>query len=169
MNCTLWTARGRRLRQKAIAWLLLVCRFSFRLRVLSIAVLGRSRRLPLVAAPAIVVALLHGSCTAAPPPIAVHELAEAYVRVTLQFAQHRPNLVEGWRGPPSWAPGPRLPVATLRDSLNQLLAQAEDPQLGNVDSTEAPRVAYLRGQLRALRLVARRLLGESFRFEEEVR
>ena len=125
--------------------------------------------MPLVAAPAILVALLHGSCTAAPPPIAVHELAEAYVRITLQFAQHRPNLVEGWRGPQSWAPGPRLPVATLRDSLNQLLAQAEDPQLGNVDSTEAPRVAYLRGQLRALRLVARRLLGESFRFEEEVR
>jgi hypothetical protein len=136
---------------------------------LSIAVLPRRQWLPLVTAAAIVLALLQGSCQAPRPPIAIHNLAEAYVRLTLQFAQHRPNLVEGWRGPDTWVPGPRVPVQTLRDSLNQLLLQAEDPRLGRLDSTETPRVGYLRGQLRALGLVARRLLGESLRVEEEVR
>ena len=45
----------------------------------------------------------------APPPVAIDAIAEGYVRVSLQLAQHDPSLVEDWRGPDSWRPGPREP------------------------------------------------------------
>ncbi len=89
------------------------------------------------------------------------------MRLTLQFAQHRPTLVDGWLGNPDWRLGPRVPVATLRASLDELLLKAEREALAS-DETDAPRVAYLRGQLRALSHVASRLSGESTRFADEV-
>ena len=49
----------------------------------------------------VAVALLAG-CAAPPPAMTLDTVAEGYVRVALQLAQHDPILVEVWRGPESW-------------------------------------------------------------------
>ncbi len=110
----------------------------------------------------VALALMAG-CAAPPPEVTLATVAEGYVRVALQLAQHDPTLVEVWRGPESWRPGPRVPVALLLQritSLRQQLAQVP----GN-DASE--RRDYLAGQLKALELAARRLLGESSTFAAE--
>ncbi len=108
------------------------------------------------------------ACTPRPPPT-LHALAESYVRVSLQLAQHQPNLVEAWTGPAAWRQGARVPVEGLRTEVERLAAQADATSPAEIDPTEVPRLTYLRGQLRALTLVTRRLLGESTRFDEELR
>ena len=127
------------------------------------------RSAPWIGLVLVAVATLAASCSPRRPPGTLHDLAEAYVRLTLQLAQHRPNLVDAWTGPPAWRPGPRVPVAELRDTLDDLASRAERLRPGDLDPTEGPRLAYLRGQLRALSLITRRLLGESTRFDDEVR
>ena len=114
-------------------------------------------------------ATLTASCAPRRPSTTLHDLAEAYVRITLQLAQHRPSLVDAWTGPASWRPGPRVPVAELRAALDALTVRAERIRPTDFDPTEEPRLSYLRGQLRALTIIARRLLGESTSFDEEVR
>jgi len=109
------------------------------------------------------------ACAPRQPPATLHALAEDYVRLSLQLAQHRPTLVDAWTGPAAWRPGPRVPVADLRVSLDAVNARAERLRTSDLDPTEAPRLAYLRGQLRALSIVTRRLLGESPTFAEEMR
>lgn len=90
-------------------------------------------------------------------------IAEGYVRVALQLAQHDPELVEDWRGPESWRPGPRQPVAPLLtriETLQQDLRAHSDP-------ATADRRGYLAAQLAALQLAAQRLLGQSAPFDDE--
>jgi hypothetical protein len=108
------------------------------------------------------------ACSSRPAATTLHDLAEQYVRVTLQLAQHRPNLVDAWTGPVSWQPGPRRPVTELQVAVEQLRAKAEALRPQAYDRTEASRIAYLQGQVRALTLITRRLLGESGSFAEEV-
>lgn len=94
-------------------------------------------------------------------------IAEGYVRAALRLAQHQPELVDGWRGPVEWRPGPREPVAATRQ---QIAALADS--LARIEPTSADdrhRASYLRAQLEGLDLAARRLLGESFPFDEELR
>lgn len=115
--------------------------------------------------PAIFVALvLLGACTSR-PPATLHEIAEEYVRLTLQFAQHQPSLVDAWVGPESWRPGPRRPVAELRTALEDVRTRLAD--IGTVDRTERARLDYLRRQVGALAVAARRLAGEPTRFADE--
>lgn len=102
-------------------------------------------------------------CAAPPPAATLDTVAEGYVRVALQLAQHDPTLVEVWRGPKSWRPGPRVPVAPLLQKITSL--RQELAQVPPTDATE--RRDYLAAQLQALELAARRLLGESSTFAAE--
>ena len=99
----------------------------------------------------------------APPATSLDGIAEGYVRVALQLAQHDPTLVEAWRGPESWRPGPRVPVAPLLQRIESL--RQELRQVPGADAAE--RRDYLAAQLQALELSARRLLGESTTFAAE--
>jgi hypothetical protein len=96
----------------------------------------------------------------------VDDLAGRYVRLTLRLALHQPSLVETWLGPDEWRPGPREPVAKILDELIAAHAALLDvkwpPDLSD-------RQTYLTGQFDALQTVARRLAGESMRFEDEAR
>lgn len=112
--------------------------------------------------PLVALALLAG-CAAPPPAMTLDTVAEGYVRVALQLAQHDPTLVEVWRGPESWRPGPRVPVAPLLEKITAL--RQELAKVPSTDATE--RRDYLASQLQALDLAARRLLGESRTFAEE--
>lgn len=108
-------------------------------------------------------ATLAAGCAARPSPATLDSVAEGYVRVALQLAQHDPSLVEVWRGPESWRPGPRVPVAPLLQQITSL--QQELTQVPGTEATE--RRDYLSAQLQALELAARRLLGESTTFAAE--
>lgn len=113
-----------------------------------------------------VFAALSAACAA--PHRSLDSVAEGYVRATLQLAQHDPSLVESWRGPADWKPGPRVPVATtageirgLREAINDL----GDPANG----ADRARAAYLRAQLQALAFVADRFLGDPASIDDQAR
>jgi hypothetical protein len=106
------------------------------------------------------VALSCGCAQAAP---SLDTIAEGYVRVTLQLAQHNPELIEDWRGPASWRPGPRQPVAPL---LQRITTLQQNLRLHSDRATEDRR-GYLAAQLAALELSAQRLLGQSAPFDDE--
>ncbi len=106
----------------------------------------------------------------APPEPALSDIAERYVRVALQLAQHQPDLIEAYLGPAEWRPGSRVPVAGLlaeTTALDEVLARAASERV--VDGAARDRVRYLAGQARALRTAARRLSGERMRFANEAR
>ena len=96
-------------------------------------------------------------------------VAEPYVRTTLRLAQHDPSLVEDWRGPQSWRPGGRIPVAALQPEIERLLFDLERAANDIGSSQEYARVHYLLGQVRALRFAADRLLGRSTSIDEQAR
>lgn len=99
-------------------------------------------------------------------PLSLDTLAERYVRLTLQIAQHQPSLIEGWRGSEGWQPGPRRPVAELRAQINEARASLETL----AQSIETPiRFRYLQQQFDGLLVAARRLAGESMSFADEAR
>jgi hypothetical protein len=100
------------------------------------------------------------------PILSLDVIAERYVRLTLEFAQHQPSLVEGWFGPPEWRPGPRRPVAQLRDELDALRAAMP---ASSTDAVSEVRRRYLRQQVDALWVAGRRLAGESMQFIDEAR
>jgi hypothetical protein len=54
----------------------------------------------------------------APQP-SLDDVADRYVRLTLQLAQHQPSLVESWLGPTDWRPGPRMPVSAIRSEIEE--------------------------------------------------
>lgn len=99
-------------------------------------------------------------------------IAEGYVRVTLKLSQHDPSLVEQWRGPEAWTPGPRRPVAELQEEIDALHRQIE-LRAANISNDSFPaeyaRARYLRGQIGALRYAAQRQLGRSASIDEQVR
>lgn len=101
-------------------------------------------------------------------------IAEQYVRLSLQLAQHQPSLVETWLGPSGWRPGPRRPVANIRREIESLKAAASARRAAEnarVDNGElgVTRAEYLGRQIDALAVAARRLSGESMRFLDEAR
>ena len=110
--------------------------------------------------------VLVAACRTSPPT--VDTLAERYVRVALQLAQHDPSLVEAWTGSESLKPGPRVPVAELSTELDALagLIAARGSDISASD--EYARVHYLSGQVRALRFSADRLLGRSTTIDEQL-
>jgi hypothetical protein len=101
-----------------------------------------------------------------PAPPDLPGLAQSYVRVALRLAQHDPELVDDWRGPEEWRPGPRQPVAPLLAEIEalqrELARQPLDPRSGD-------RVTYLTAQANALHLAAIRLLGRGAPFNDEAR
>lgn len=107
-----------------------------------------------------------GGSDANPPPQSLDDLAERYVRLTLELAQHQPSLVESWRGPVRWLPGPRRPVAAIHAEIVEA-----DSAVAQIATGAEPneRMHYLRQQLEALSVAARRLSGESMTFLEEAR
>jgi len=107
------------------------------------------------------------SCGPARPTF--DSIAEGYVRTTLKLAQHDPSLVEDWRGPASWRPGPRVPVAQLVEEISALDRQLALAQSGLSSAQEFARGQYLAGQLRALRFAAERQFGRAATIDEQAR
>ena len=114
------------------------------------------------------IVLLPGlSCTMAPATF--DTIAEGYVRTSLKLAQHDPSLVEDWRGPASWRPGPRVPVAQLLDEIGNLDRQLAIAHPDLSSSTEHARGRFLAAQIKALRFAADRQLGRAASIDEQAR
>jgi hypothetical protein len=96
-------------------------------------------------------------------------VAERYVRAALKLSQHDPSLVEQWRGPESWNPGPRRPVAELQQEVEALHHHIELAASDISSAVEYARVHYLLGQIRALRFAVERQLGREASIDEQAR
>lgn len=96
-------------------------------------------------------------------------IAERYVRAALKLSQHDPSLVEQWRGPESWNPGPRRPVAELQHEIESLQHQIELAAADLSSAAEHARIHYLSGQVRALRYAVERQLGRAATIDEQAR
>jgi hypothetical protein len=96
-------------------------------------------------------------------------IAEGYVRAALRLSQHDPSLVEQWRGPEAWNPGPRRPVAELQEEVDRLHRQIESAGADVSSAVEYARVQYLLGQIRALRYAIGRQLGRTASIDEQAR
>jgi hypothetical protein len=127
----------------------------------------QSRRSALAALAWAALGVTCGPPANAPDDLSVDVIAERYVRLTLQLAQHQPSLLESWLGPSSWRPGPRRPVVALHSEIARLAAEVESVRRDVNASSD--RVQYLRRQVASLLLAARRLSGESMTFREEAR
>jgi hypothetical protein len=107
------------------------------------------------------------ACSSAPPSL--DTIAEEYVRVALQLAQHDPDLVEAWRGGESLMPGPRVPVAGIAGDVKKLLRGIDQHANDAGSASEKARIDYLDSQLRGLDFAAQRLLGRSTTVDEQAR
>jgi hypothetical protein len=115
----------------------------------------------------LIAALAAAACTA--NVRSVDAIAEGYVRATLRLAQHDPTLVEDWRGPQQFRPGPRGPVAEVAREIESVLRDAESAASDISSGPEYARLRYLNGQLRALRFAAERQLGQAKSIDDQAR
>lgn len=106
------------------------------------------------------------SCTR---PVTFDSVAEGYVRASLKLAQHDPSLVEAWRGPDSWRPGPRQPVAQLLEGISGLEQQVAIAQSDLSSGQQYVRGQYLAAQIKALRFAAERQLGRAASIDDQAR
>jgi hypothetical protein len=123
---------------------------------------------------------------AALEPAALGELGDRYVALTLELAKHQPSLVDAWLGSDERRGGPRIPAPALRKDVAALVrdlerasgagrrvtspAPAAPPEgAGSADTSARTRLDYLSGQIRALDVVAGRLVGEGQPFAVEAR
>jgi hypothetical protein len=96
----------------------------------------------------------------------VEIVASRYISLAQDLARHDPSLIDHWLSAPPPAAWPRRPVAEIRRDLDRLDADSEQLALTGSGAART-RAAHLRGQLRALSLSARRLMGESLPFDAE--
>ena len=106
-------------------------------------------------------------CVLRPPTF--DDIAEGYVRTSLKLAQHDPSLVEDWRGPASWRPGPRVPVAELLNEIVDLDRQLAIARSDISSAQEYVRGQYLAAQVAALRFAAERQLGRAASIDDQAR
>ena len=102
-------------------------------------------------------------------PATFDAIAEGYVRASLRLAQHDPSLVEDWRGPASWRPGPRVPVAQLLDEIADLERRLSVARSDISSTQDYVRGQYLAAQVQALRFSAERQLGRATSIDEQAR
>jgi hypothetical protein len=111
--------------------------------------------------------MMLASCGAAPDaPADVAPVASRYISLTQQLARHDPSLVDHWLTAPPAAAGPRRPVYDIRREIDELMAESDRLPLITSGATRT-RATHLQGQILALSLVARRLMGESPPFDAE--
>jgi hypothetical protein len=97
----------------------------------------------------------------------VDAIAERYVRAALALSQHDRSLVDDWRGPEAWNPGPRRPVAELLPEI-ELLERQIDMAASDISSgLEYARVHYLAGQIQGLRFALDRQLGRAASIDDQ--
>ena len=115
------------------------------------------------------VVMFQAACTTPASPPDPASVASRYIQLARGFARHDPSLIDHWLvAPREGDPGPRQPVHVLRGDVDALADEIEEV-LSAVSGLDRRRVQGLRGQVHALQLAARRLMGESLPFDAEAR
>jgi hypothetical protein len=105
----------------------------------------------------------------APSERAMHDIADAYVRLVLDAGQHDPDLVDAYYGPPEWraeAAADTVPLETLHGRADILLARLAEERPGDNEMARL-RWAYLGQQIGAVRTRISMLRGTTFPFDAE--
>jgi hypothetical protein len=110
--------------------------------------------------------MLAACCAAPDAPADVAPVASRYISLTQELARHDPSLVDHWLTEPPAAAGPRRPVYDIRRDIDALVAESDRLTLVTSGATRT-RATHVKGQLLALSLAARRLMGESPPFDAE--
>lgn len=112
--------------------------------------------------------MLAAWCAPAEERLDLGAVASRYIRLARDLTRHDPSLIDHWLVPPVEEDAPRRPVGVLQLEADALARELETavPLAGGADRWRAER---LQEQVRALRLAARRLLGESLPFDAEAR
>lgn len=109
------------------------------------------------------------ACSPPPPTPDIDAIASRYIHLTRELARHDPSLVDHWlTDPPPATGGGRQPVPTLHLAIDAL-ARETSTAVPDTSGEGRIRAEWLNGQVRALRLAAQRLLGESLPFDTEAR
>ncbi|HEY3367333.1 MAG TPA: hypothetical protein VGK74_19930 [Symbiobacteriaceae bacterium] len=90
-----------------------------------------------------------------------------YLRLGLRIEKYFPGFVDGYFGPPELKAAVETEPVVLAPALAREAAQLADSLA--VQGFEANRTAYLGKQVRAMETVCRKLAGEEFSLEDEVR
>lgn len=95
-------------------------------------------------------------------------IAERYVRLVLAVGQHDAAYVDAYYGPPAWrdeAAAARVPLDVLLERGQRLRADLDAESAADADGQA--RLAFLRGQVRAVVARIEQLAGRRFSFDEE--
>lgn len=112
--------------------------------------------------------VLSAACQSQAPLLSLNVIAERYLAAVQALALHDPSLVDHWLAESPVPTEARRPVRELIAEVSALDAQLEQRASGLV-GVERARHDHLHAQVRALLVAARRLMGESFSFDEEAR
>lgn len=106
----------------------------------------------------------------------VGDIAEQYVKLSLEIGEHEDGYIDAYYGPPAWqaaAKASKRPLPVLAAEVDRLLAALAEDEAGadTVGDTSGSltheRIRFLRGQLTAARTRLRMMQGEKLSFEDE--
>ncbi|MDO9224175.1 MAG: hypothetical protein Q7U20_10755, partial [Caulobacter sp.] len=101
------------------------------------------------------------------------QLAERYVKLSLEIGEHEDGYIDAYYGPPEWAVAAKagkrdLPtLARAVDDLSFALGFASSRDSLTLTDEDRRRVAFLQAQLTAARTRLRMIRGEKLSFEDE--
>ena len=101
------------------------------------------------------------------------QLAERYVKLSLEIGEHEDGYIDAYYGPPEWAAAAKagkrdLPaLANAVDDLSFALGFAASKGSADLTGVDRRRVAFLQAQLTAARTRLRMMRGEKLSFEDE--
>ncbi len=92
-------------------------------------------------------------------------IAEQYVKLTLNLGQHHSSYIDAYYGPKEWQPtGEPVALATLKKQAQQLLS---DIKPIDVELDQKQRKEFLYIQLQSVLVFIKQLMGEKLSFEQE--
>ena len=104
----------------------------------------------------------------------IDDVAESYVKLTLELGLYDPDYVDAYYGPPEWRPAPPdsgAPGAFPRDELvsraAELLVKLESVDIGQLDDMERMRLRFLRVHIGSARARIELVGGMEMSFDEE--
>ncbi|KAA3613122.1 MAG: hypothetical protein D8M58_12500 [Calditrichaeota bacterium] len=119
----------------------------------------------------IFIALLFTSCKTQSP--SMDEIAESYVRLSLEIGLYDSDFIDAYYGPEEWKPkvekSDSLPSDKFINQANALLKQCENVDQTNYKEIDKARLSLMKKQLIAVKTKVEMMAGKVYSFDEEAR